>query len=265
MTTLRLEDINGDGIEDYVTWVYNEHVGYGEIQPYPHSNEDWIATCSDCGTRVESVIDKVSHWDRGVVNSVESEIRDGIYRYEHKETPICRDCVEKTTNSWGGWDTHEADHETVVSTFDTDPSQTVRELGKMQRAVLVALFNQWGGWHPNEHDKGWVKRVKVTRQIASADYYSATSANSLYASVSRSVHSLIDRGLLTGAYRAWHTYHGDSPPMNAHEDEPWSGDQGENPFDSNQNENPTIERVRLRMVGLRASALISDYLNGGDN
>ncbi|WP_246985021.1 hypothetical protein [Halorientalis marina] len=262
MNQLTLADINASSLSNYVTWVYNDNAGHGEIQPYAHSNEDWIATCSDCGTRVDSVIDTRSDWDGGIVSGVESEIDDGVYRYEHADTPICRDCVERTTSSWGGWETHEADHETVVSKYGKNPSETVLELGKMQRAVLLAMLDHWDGSHPSEFE-GWVKRVDVTRQIASADYHSATSTNSLYASVSRAVHSLIDRGLLTGAYRAWHTYHGDSPPMNAHEDQPWSGDQGDSPFDGNQNDNPTIEKVRLRMDGLRAGALISEYLNGG--
>lgn len=247
-------DLN-EGGEVYATWGYVDYGGpiEGGSWMVLTKDESKAFTCSDCGCLCHHPLD--SHDEQGVSmteRSLDYYEEHGVEFHTTDKETICRDCCESQPSEYGGVKyLYDEDTTLLLERFKTPPKDIAAALGSVQIEVLRALATE-AEFSPSEKpffaDYGWVDRVAVTRRVA--EKRPPSTANSCYASVSRAVHSLIDRGLVEGAYRSWRIYYGDSPPEHTETDvgEWMDGYQGPTPEieDRNDNNRPTLQKVRLR-------------------
>lgn len=94
---------------------------------------------------------------------------------------------------------------TPLSTSDVNTAN----LGHLQKQILTQLYAADPADFENaENAVGWVAYPQLHELLLLNTDHSATSENAWRASVSRSVHSLIDRGLVAGAHQQWQLYTG---------------------------------------------------------
>jgi hypothetical protein len=253
----------------YVTWSYVDFdreidAGYWMVLT---NDESKSFACDACGEGCYHPLDSYSDSDHS-----HSERRLDFYRergvdfYTTDKACICRDCCETEPSGFGGVTfVYDEERLLLLDRFETPPATLVNALGDVQLDVLRAVaataeFEPFELAGPYPHSDTitsdvWADRVAVTRWVATVR--ETTTASSCSASVSRAVHSLIDRGLLAGAYRGWREYYGDPPPENTGSDTAIGRAvyQGNTPDIRNDNERPTLQKVRLRNLGKYAVAL----------
>lgn len=266
--------ISGDINEDkpvYVTWGYVDH-SYSNIDGghwmVLTNDESKAFTCDECGCLCHHPLDTYSYADVDTtMQRLGRSTENGVEFYSVDKNTICDGCCESAKNRHGGVNyVYDEDTTEKLSPFEDKPADVVNELGGVQIDVLHAIAAE-ADVGPSETGESpytdvWADRVEVSRQVAS--YRDAKNANSYSATISRAVHSLINRGLVAGAYRGWHTWYGESPPQYTESDEPRPvysatgmsfGTQGPTPEHDNDNDRPTLEKVRLRNDGKYVVAL----------
>lgn len=236
----------------------------------PHVTTDVsdIHVCKDCGQPLTPRNSSRDNWDWVDIDAMwDVDITDGFRCYS------CAGDDEKSL--YGKTD----------EMFGTDklPGEVYQELGKVQKAVLCAMDDlvypqpyhtleaaYSPGTDASEHPK-WCNRTRVSR-IAGERYYEYSSPNAATSAISRAVSSLLERGLIYGAFKGWVTYYGDpgTNPMyqgryfregaiDQHGPTPdgsRSKPERHGDDESVQTRRPTLELLGFRYLGRETAALI---------
>ena len=169
---------------------------------------------------------------------------------------------------------------------DKLPGEVYHELGKVQKAVLCAMddlvfpepYHALESAHLPKSDVSehpyWCNRTAVSRKAAER-YYQVTSANAATSAISRAVSSLLDRGLILGAFKGWVRYYGDPETNPMYTGRYGTGSEtalythGETPDggrtlpertddESIKTRRPTLELLGFRFLGRETAALIKE-------
>lgn len=272
-------DVNEVSDETVVTWAWADRDADldGGFYLLVTDDQTLAVRCDDCGVTCRPVGDAYSQYDadHAARKAEHVEIATGLLvdLPPTDKRVVCDDCVESVPSEFGTKTVY--DRETTVQYYQLDPNPVdgLRPLGDVQRAVLRGLLeatvarNALNSWMVEDRDNPWISRVDVTRRAS--QHYNAATEGATSAAISRAVHSLVDRGLVVGAYRGWFTWYGESPMMNGKRLEHVEGSiqQSEHPDDAwydPDKRRPTLEKVALRNAGKYVAALVVvTDLNGG--
>ncbi len=263
-------------------YVYWKRKGWDEDESVwtPHVTTDVsdIHVCKDCGQPLTPRNSIHDEWDWVDVDAMwDDDLADGIR---------CDECAG---------DDEESLYGKTSKFFGTDklPGEVYQELGKVQKAVLCAMDDlvypqpyrtlesaYSPGIDASEHPS-WCNRTRVSR-VAGERYYEYSTPNAATSAISRAVSSLLDRGLILGAFKGWVTYyggggtnpiytgryesgtahdaHGPTPDGTRNKPERHGDDE------SVQTRRPTLELLKFRFLGRETAALIKvvDDMSGED-
>jgi len=255
-------------------YVYWKRKGWDEDESVwtPHVTTDVsdIHVCKDCGQPLTPRNLSHDDWDWVDVDAMwDDDLTDGIR---------CDECAGDDEKSLYG---------KTSKFFGTDKlaGEVYQELGKVQKAVLCAMDDlvypqpyhtleavHSPGTNASEHPS-WCNRTRVSR-IAGERYYEYSTPNAATSAISRAVSSLLDRGLILGAFKGWVTYYGDAgtnpiytgrygpgseTAIDTHGPTPDSSRRKPERYgddESVQTRRPTLELLKFRFLGRETAALI---------